>query len=198
MDFIDGGGLAKLISLLLEPLGLDVAELVEGLVELAGESIAMSADGVEQALLAAEGFGDGESGVEVGDIGVDGAGRRFEVEDGGFESGDAFQAPGGVGELVDEDSFGGALGFVVFEESLDVAVVGGAVFRGQEGVDGGKSVAERVQRGVGFAFGCPGAGGILGIEAVDGVAFRSGLGVGGGAGVRVANFENWFGVHAPL
>jgi hypothetical protein len=44
MEFEDGGSVAKVASLTLEALGLDFAELDEGLLELAGEALAVNAE----------------------------------------------------------------------------------------------------------------------------------------------------------
>jgi hypothetical protein len=41
----------------------------------------------------------------------------------GFEEWDAVEAPGGVGDFVDELGFGGGGGFVLIEKLLDVALV---------------------------------------------------------------------------
>jgi hypothetical protein len=43
MEFEDGGSVAKVAPLTLAALGLEVAELVEGLLELAGEALAVEA-----------------------------------------------------------------------------------------------------------------------------------------------------------
>ena len=48
----------------------------------------------------------------------------------GFEEGDAVEAPGGVGDFVDELSFGGCSGGVLVEKLLDVALVGFGVLVG--------------------------------------------------------------------
>jgi len=77
----EGGGLG----------GLAGAELVERLLELAGEALAVDAergDGLDQ---------------ELGSGGV--------LEETGFEERDAVLAPGEVGELVDKLGFGGAAGW---------------------------------------------------------------------------------------
>jgi hypothetical protein len=44
MEFEDGGGVAKVAPLTLEALGLEVLELVEGFLELAGETLAVNAE----------------------------------------------------------------------------------------------------------------------------------------------------------
>ena len=85
---------------------MDGAELVEGLVELAVEALAVHAEG-----------GDGSMGVD--DVEFDArlfAGWiRAAVEEFGFEERDTVLTPGGVGELVDEMSFGGGGGAVLVE-----------------------------------------------------------------------------------
>ena len=42
----------------------------------------------------------------------------------GFERGDTVDAPGGVGQGLDQLGFGGALGLVLGDETLDVLLVG--------------------------------------------------------------------------
>jgi hypothetical protein len=59
-----------------------------------------------------------------------GLGGREEV---GFEKWDAIQAPRGVGEFVDQLSFGGSRGAVFFEELAAVLLVGGRVFGREDG-----------------------------------------------------------------
>jgi hypothetical protein len=46
----------------------------------------------------------------------------------GFQLGDAFETPGGVGEFLGEMGFGGRGGLVFVEELAAVEVVGGGVF----------------------------------------------------------------------
>ena len=92
-------------------LGLDLAELFEGAVELAGESRFVHAEGGEGAGLLGEAVG----------------------EEAGFEGGDAIQAPCGVGEGLDELLFESAEGLEVGEEALEVELELGGVLGGQEG-----------------------------------------------------------------
>ena len=66
---------------------LDVAELLDGFLELAGEALALDAEAVEEAM-----------GVEDAEVGA-----REKV---GFEERDAVEAPGGVDEFVDKLGFG--------------------------------------------------------------------------------------------
>ena len=88
----------------------------------------------------------------------------------GFKSGDAVEAPGGVDHFLDELFFGGRLGLVFSEEFLDVALVGGGVFGGQEDGLAGEAVTERIERSALLAGGGAGARGMLGVGAVDGGA----------------------------
>ena len=86
----------------------------------------------------------------------------------GFEERDAVGAPGGVGDFVDELSFGGGGGFVLIEKLLDVALVGFGVLGGQDGGTGSETVAQCVERRTLLAgFGAR-TGGMLGVGAVDG------------------------------
>jgi hypothetical protein len=87
MEFEEGGGVSELAALALVALGLDVEELVERFLELAGEALALDAEAVEEAM-----------GVEDAEVGA-----REKV---GFEERDAVEAPGGVDEFVDELGFG--------------------------------------------------------------------------------------------
>ncbi len=88
----------------------------------------------------------------------------------GFEEWDAVEAPGGVGDFVDELSLGGGGGLILIEKLLDVALVGFGVLGGQDGGAGSETVAQRVERRTLLAgFGAR-AGGVLGVSAVDGGA----------------------------
>ncbi|MBZ5609419.1 MAG: hypothetical protein LAP38_14245 [Acidobacteriia bacterium] len=141
-------------------LGLDFAELFESAVELTGESRFVHAECGEGAGLLGEAFceswGESELESEVEGIGIGGAGGgggrgvgvRVESggEEGGFEGGDAIQAPGGGGEGEDELFFEGAEGLEVGEEALVVELELGGVLGGQEGGAAGEAVAEGVQR----------------------------------------------------
>ena len=84
-----------------------------------------------------------------------------------FERGDSVQAPGGVGESLDELGFGGAFGLVFGGEGAEVGVVGVVILIGHDDDVAGESVAEGVEGGALFAFGSYGAGGVLGVTAVD-------------------------------
>ena len=63
-----------------------------------------------------------------------------------FEEWDAVEAPGGVGDFVDQLSFGGVGGFILIEKLLDVELVGFGVLSGQDSGLGGEAVAQSVQR----------------------------------------------------
>ena len=97
---------------------------MQGLLELAGEAIAVYAE-----------FGNGFGGIDdveqhagcfVGGIG--GA-----LEQIGFEEGDAVEAPSGVGEFLDELEFGGGGGFVFVMELLAVLLIRGGSSVGRMG-----------------------------------------------------------------
>jgi hypothetical protein len=87
MEFEEGGGVPEVAALALVTIGLDVEELVERFLELAGEALALDAEAVEEAM-----------GVEDAEVGA-----REQV---GFEERDAIEAPGGVDEFVDKLGFG--------------------------------------------------------------------------------------------
>jgi len=171
----DLGGVAELAAFALGAFGLEVAQRCEGLLELAREAAAMEAEGREGA-------------VGVDDVELDGGllGRRVggAVEEGGFEFGDAVEAPGGVGEFLDELRFGGSGGLVLVAEAAAVDFVGGAIFGRQDGGGGGEAMSEGVHGGTLFP-GCGArAGGELGVGAIDGfVALEPAKdGVGSGCG----------------
>jgi hypothetical protein len=108
---------------------------------------------------------------------VGGTGKQFS-----FEEWDTVEAPGGVGEFVDQLGLGGVGGVVLVEELLDVALVGFGVLGGQDGGAGSETMAKRVLRRTLLAgFGAR-TGGVLGVGAVGGgAAFQPGLdGVGCG------------------
>ena len=90
----------------------------------------------------------------------------------GLKEGDAVESPGGVGDFVDQLSFGRSGGGVLIEKLLDVALVGVGVLAGQDGSAGGEAMAEGIERGALLArFGAR-AGGVGGVGAVDGGASR--------------------------
>ena len=109
--------------------------------------------------------------------GVDGRLRIRELrgaigvgEEGGFEERDAAEAPGGVGEFLDQMSLGWRGRLVFVEETAAVLIKGGAIFGGQDGGTSGQAVPERVERRTLFAGFGAGSGGVLGVRAIDGRA----------------------------
>jgi len=157
MEFEEGGGVVEVAALALGAVGLDVAERVEALLELAGEAMALDAEVGQEAM--------GVDDVE-GDflIGRDWGGSACEHV--GFEERDAVEAPGSVGEFLGELGLGGRSGLVFVEEAAAMVLVGGWVFGGQNRGSGGQAVAQGVERGALLAgFGAR-AGGVLGVGAV--------------------------------
>jgi hypothetical protein len=129
---------------------LDIAELFEGFLELAGQARAVQA---ERGKLRDQGLGGGVLG------------QRF-----GFEEWDTVDAPGSVGEFVDQLRLGGGGGLVLIEKLLDVALIGLGVLGRQDGGTGSETMAQRVLRRPLLAgFGAR-AGGVLGVGAVGGGA----------------------------
>jgi len=83
-----------------------------------------------------------------------------------FEEWDAVETPGGVGNFVNQLSFGGGGGSVLIDELLDVAIVGFRVLSGQDGGLGSEAMAQRVAGGTLLArFGAR-TGGVEGVGAV--------------------------------
>ena len=171
--------------------GLDVEEFVEGAEEGAVEGGVVTVDFGEEFLLA--GADEDEAGVGVG--GHDGSAGLVGAEDfaadaflvdvvqahaeEGFGHVDAAETPCDVGELVDEEGFGGSLGVVFGVEGLTVGVEVFALFAEEDGGLGGEGVFEGVERGDGFAFGGAGAGAFECVGAVGEEA--AALGEGGEA-----------------
>ena len=160
--------------------GLEVAELVEDAVELAGEALLAGAEGGEGAGLFGEALGDGEVGVGgIGGREVGGGFGESGCEELGLERGDAVEAPGGVGEGLDEVFFEGADGQEFIDEAAAVELVGGGVLGGQDGGVAEEAVAERVEGGALLAGVGAGASGELGVFAIGGGAAGGGRGLGG-------------------
>jgi hypothetical protein len=92
MEFADGGGVLEVLLFALAASVLKGEELLERLVKLAGEALAVDAE-------------QGDGAISVDDVEVDAgllAGRVGGAAEGlGFEKRDAVLAPGGVGEVVD-------------------------------------------------------------------------------------------------
>jgi len=128
MEFQEGGGTLELALVLEAALGLDFAERVEGLLELAGEAVALDAEAGEEAM----GVDDVEGDFLIGWNGSGGA-----REDLGFEERDAVETPGGVGELLNELGFGGSGGLIFGEEAAAMGVERCLVFGGEDGGGGG-------------------------------------------------------------
>ena len=142
VEFEEGGGIFEIAALAIGAVGLDFAELVERLLELAGQPLRVHAEGGEQ----------GNKGLGVGVLG-----KQL-----GFEQRDAVEAPGGVGEFLREVRFGGRGGLVLVEELAAVELVGGGVLGGEDRGSGGQAVAQGVEGGTLFAGGGAGAGGAIG------------------------------------
>ncbi|HSB16295.1 MAG TPA: hypothetical protein VLE22_17705, partial [Bryobacteraceae bacterium] len=68
-------------------------------------------------------------------------GVEAELEEAGLDGADAGEAPGGDGELFDEEGLGRGGGLVFVDEGLMEGLVGGAVLDVDERVLGGEAVA---------------------------------------------------------
>src|SRR5579862_901388 len=124
MEFQEGGGVFEVAALALRAVGLDFAELIECLSELAGKPLGVHTESGQGAV----GVDDVEAdcGLIVGRVG--GA-----IEERGFEQRDAVKAPSGVGEFLSELGFRGSGGLVFVEELAAVELVGGGIFGGEDG-----------------------------------------------------------------
>ena len=181
MELEYSGGFFHFFFFFFAALGLNLAELLESSFELAGKAMFVAAEVGEGADLFADGSGHGQSGLDFrvsgGDIGrlfVDAESKKIS-----FKSGDAIDAPGSIGEGLNELLLEGAFGLEVGEEALGVRFIGGVVLSGQDDDVAGESMAEGVEGGTLFTGGGAGAGGVLGVGAVG---FGAGWGVVGCVG----------------
>ena len=123
VEFKEGGGVVELAALAVGAVGLDLPERVEALLKLAGKAMARDSEPGYEAM--------GVDDVE-GDFPIEwdwGGGAREHV---GFEERDSVQAPGGVGEFLDELRFGWRVGLVFVKEAAAMVLVGGRVFGGED------------------------------------------------------------------
>jgi hypothetical protein len=120
VEFEQGGGAFEVALPAFASFGLDVAELLESLLELAGETLAVQAE-------------RGEGAVGVHDVELDRslfAGRvHSAVEELRFQERDAVEPPSSRGEFLSELFLGRGLGLVLVEELVKMALVGGEIFR---------------------------------------------------------------------
>src|SRR5579864_9735913 len=101
-------------------LGLDLAELSEGALELACEALAVNADLREGTSVFPEPQGHREGSFRLRMVGVDvvfhfGDTEREEVR---LDCGGAAHPPRGIDERLDEMGFGGAFGLVFIEKGM--------------------------------------------------------------------------------
>jgi len=182
MEFQEGRGAFEVALLLAAALGLDFADVVQGFLELAGESLVVQTEGGEGAV--------GVDDVEV-DRGLLGGWVGGAVEEGGFEQGDAVEAPGGVGEFLGELGLGGGGGLIFVGELAAVELVGGGVLGSEDGGVAGKAVGEGILGRALFAGGGAWAGGEEGVCPIYGGAMAGAgdwrLGVRDGGGNRVCH-----------
>ncbi len=150
----DFGHFVEMAALQAAAFFLDVAELLERFLKLAGEAPAMESQPGEERDLG---------------LGVGGLGEQI-----GFEEWDAVETPGRIGNFVDQLSFRGVGRGVLGEKLLELALVGFGVLRGQDGGAGGEAVAESVLRRALFAGVGARTGGVGGVGAVGGGAGRDG------------------------
>src|ERR1700733_8796142 len=171
MEFQKSGGALEGALLLETALGLDLAELVECLPELAGEPPRVHAE-------------RGKGGVGGNDVKFDagllGGWVGGAVQEGGFEHRDAVEAPRGVGELLGEVSFGGSGGMILGEELAAVLLGCDGILGSEDGGMAGEAVGDGVLGRTLFAGGGAGSGGESRIRAVRANARLWGWGFGVG------------------
>jgi hypothetical protein len=153
MEFQQAGGALEVALLLAAALNLHFAEVIHRLLELAGEALVMHAESSDGAV----GVNDVEVNCRLIGGRVGGA-----IEEGGFEGGNAFEAPCGVSEFLREVGLGGSGGFVFAEKATTMRVVRGAILGGEDGGVTGEAVGEGVLGRALFAGGGAGAGGAVG------------------------------------
>ncbi len=146
--------------------------------------------------------GDGDFGLQemsaangVGFIGED-VGGEFALADGiegCFERGDTEETPFGIGDELDESAFFVVPRGVFVQVALDMSLVDGGVFAGQEDGAAGEPGFHGVPRRYGFAFGGNGPGGMLRVGAIGsefGIAdVGDVVGVGGCIGGSVSGCD---------
>src|ERR1700690_939228 len=137
VEFEQGGGIVEVAALAVDAVGLDLAKGLEGLLELAGETMALDTEVGDESM----GVNDVEGDFLIEWNGGGGAGEHV-----GFEQRDAVEAPGGVGELLDELQFGWSGRLIFVEELVAMGFKGRWVFGGKEGGSGGQAVAQGVLR----------------------------------------------------
>jgi len=144
---------------------------VEGAVESALDAAlvtAQRAESVPTLALAVEDAGEAliEGQVDVVPVYASPFIDQAHLEEAGFQGAQAGKAPGGHGDLLDQDGFDGPDGLEVIKEGLESLVEEGGVLAGDDGEAGGEAVLEGIEGGGGFALGGFGAGAELGVGAV--------------------------------
>ena len=142
IEFQQRGGVSEVAALAILALGLDLAQFVEGFLELARQARALHVEAGDEAV--GVDYIKIDTGLLAGRIGC-------ASEQVGFEQRDAIEAPGGVDQFLDELSFGRGGGPIILEELAAVGFVGGGVLGGQDDGLGGEAVADGVERGALFA-----------------------------------------------
>ena len=153
VKFEEGGGVPEVAG----AAGLDVAERVEALLELPGKALALDSEVGEEAMS----VDDVEGDLLIGRDGSGGTRQHL-----GFQQGDAIEAPGSVGELLDKLRLGWSCGLVFVEEAAAMVFIGGRVFGGEDGGSGRQAVAQSVERRTLLAGWGARTGGVLRIRAV--------------------------------
>ena len=177
---LDGGRLALVLILTLglaslgEAAGAAAAELLGGAQDGAIQAGFVALEAGQDAFRAAVGVGLGDEG-ETADqvegaipaIVVLGVFFVFVLVEGSFHALNAQPAPGGHGDLGDEDFLGGGGGLVFGVEPVEQGVELGGIFAGQDEGFGIQAVFEAVQTNGGAAFGRGRARAVLRVETVS-------------------------------
>jgi len=137
VEFEEGGGVPEVAG----AVGLNLAELVEALLELPGKALALDTEVGQEAMSVDDIEGDFLIHFSMGRDGSGGARQYL-----GFQERDAVEAPGSVGDFHDEMRFGWSGGLVFVEKAAAMGVVGGPVFGGEDGGGGRQAMAQGVER----------------------------------------------------
>jgi len=172
MHFQNLSGIIELTLFVCAAVGLDLAELSEGALELTGKALAVNTDVGESTHVFPKCQGHGEGGLSLRMVGVKTVFHfnDAEREEIGFDSGGAVHPPGGVDEGLDELGFSGVFGVVFIQERLGMALISRVILGGEDDGLTREAVAPSVEGGALFTGFGTGAGGFLGVGFIYGGA----------------------------